>query len=182
MPINYMYFEHLPLLNNKYVQEAKSSEYTSQWKVGDKEITVNTKQAHTSFENTKFMKDLTAKFGSTRCHYIKTDPMTCYDWHVDSARDCGIIFLLNEVTDAVTLYRMEIPGVNYNIEPLKGVSYNIERVIYPLRRLVLINTKTPHSLVNFSNEARYVLTVGFNNGILFDDVANFLNTYTTNQY
>ena len=169
----YSFFPHLPDLPQHYADEAiKSAEYTTYHVVPGSGIKVNTTQAKTSFENTNFIKDLREKFGHARTHYLRVDGMHSYDWHVDSARCAGIIFLLNDVGNAVTLFKEQIDERNSRIV----------KVPYTLLRPTLLDVTNSHCVINLSDQPRYALTVGFNLDVSYQQVKEFLTDYSTQQY
>lgn len=160
---------HLANICNKdHLTEAKNAEYSCfvvEKHSGKKPSSV---QAPTSFENSKFIADLRDKFTNVRTHYLKFDAMTCYDWHTDMARNCSINFLLNDPEDSLTLFR----------EPLAGINYQITRLKYNLFEPTLLDVKKTHCVINFSPEVRYVLTVGFTLDVTYDQVKQFLQSYS----
>jgi hypothetical protein len=169
----YSFFPHLPDLPQHYADEAvKLAEYTTYHVVPVSGIKVNTTQAKTSFENTNFIKNLREKFGHARTHYLRVDGMHSYDWHVDSARCAGIIFLLNDVGNAVTLFKEQIDERNSRIV----------KVPYTLLQPTLLDVTKSHCVINLSDQPRYALTVGFDLGVSYQQVKEFLTNYSTQQY
>jgi hypothetical protein len=161
---------HLKNIVGEYnLQEAKLANYSSFVLEKHTGKTPSTIQAPSSFEDSKFMADLRAEFKNVRTHYLKFDPMTCYDWHTDVARNCSINFLLNDPVDSLTLFREFIEG--------SGHWYNIKRLKYNLFQPTLLNVREQHSVINYSQETRYVLTVGFTLDVTYMNVKRFLMFY-----
>lgn len=169
----FSFFPHLPDLDTCYAEEAtNSTQFTTYHVVPVSGIKVNTTQAPTSFENTQFIKDLRSEFGHARTHYLRVDGMHSYDWHVDSARRAGIIFLLNDVGNAFTLFR----------EPIDERNSRLVQVPYQLNRITLLDVSVSHCVINLSNQPRYALTVGFGLDVTYNDVKKYLGQYQTTQY
>ena len=169
----YSFFPHLPNLSDQYVKEAINlSQFSTYHVVPGTNITVNTTQAKTSFENTQFIADLKHEFGSVRTHYLRVDGMHSYDWHTDSARRAAILFLLNDVGSAFTLFKEEIDNRNSRLV----------KVPYTLLRPTLLDVTVPHCVINLSDTPRYALTVGFDFSVTYNQLREFLNQYSTNQY
>lgn len=157
------------IVNDDYLLEAQKVDYAAFVLEKHTGKTPSTYQAPTSFENSKFMEDLRKEFKHVRTNYLKFDPMTCYDWHVDAARNCSINFLLNDVVDSLTLFRNYIQDSRH--------WYDIKRLKYNLFEPTLLNVKEEHSVINFSNETRYVLTIGFTLDVSYMNVKRFLMFY-----
>jgi hypothetical protein len=169
----YSFFPHLPSLSESYVGEAVNlANFTTYHRIPGTDITVNTTQAKTSFENTQFIADLKHEFGSVRTHYLRVDGMHSYDWHTDSARKAAILFLLNDVGSAFTLFKEEIDNRNSRLL----------RVPYTLLRPTLLDVTIPHCVINLSDTPRYALTVGFDLSVTYTQMREFLNQYSTSQY
>lgn len=172
-PDCYSFFPHLPDLDQCYVEEAKNSESFSTYHVVPTSgIRVNTTQAPTSFEHTKFMQDLRAEFGHARTHYLRVDGMHSYDWHTDSARKAAMIFLLNDVGNAFTLFRNSIDERNSELV----------QVPYTLLRPTLLDVTVSHCVINLSDQPRFALTVGFDLDVTYTQVKLFLEKYQTAKY
>ena len=159
------------IVGEQHLQEAKEATYNSFVLEKHTGKTPSTIQAKTSFENSRFVYDLSKKFGSVRTHYLKFDPMTCYNWHTDIARKCSINFLLNDPADSLTLFRQPIPN--------STLWYNIQQLKYDLFQPTLLNVRESHCVLNYSQETRYVLTIGFTLDVTYADVKDFLLFYKT---
>lgn len=169
----YAFFSHLPDLDPFYAEEAKNSKSFSTYHVVPVSgIRVNTTQAPTSFETTQFMQDLRSEFGHARTHYLRVDGMHSYDWHTDSARKAAILFLLNDVGTAFTLFREKIDERNSRLI----------KVPYKIFRPTLLDVTVSHTVINLSDQPRYALTVGFDLDVTFQQVKEFLEQYRTEQY
>lgn len=169
----YAFFSHLPDLDPFYAEEAKNSkQFTTYHVVPVSGIRVNTTQAPTSFETTRFMQDLRSEFGHARTHYLRVDSMHSYDWHTDSARKAAILFLLNDVGTAFTLFRQQIDERNSRLQP----------VPYTVFRPTLLDVTVSHSVINLSDQPRYALTVGFDLDVSYADVKRYLSQYQTAKY
>lgn len=169
----YTFFSHLPDLDPFYAEEAKNStQFTTYHVVPISGIRVNTTQAPTTFETTRFMQDLRSEFGHARTHYLRVDGMHSYDWHTDSARKAAILFLLNDVGSAFTLFRQQIDERNSRLI----------QVPYQVLRPTLLDVTVSHTVINLSNQPRYALTVGFDLDVTYQQVKEFLHKYRTEQY
>ena len=121
------------------------------------------------FYKTRLCYDLFKAFGDIKTEYFKNDPMSYYDWHLDIKRNCGINFLLNDIPNALTLYMHE------GAIRLNGT---IENVTPKLYRPVLLDTTVRHCVINYSNQTRYILSIGLHDpAVKFADVKEFLEKY-----
>ena len=168
-PNVYSIFPHLPNLNNNYLEEARKSNFIRPFL---DETPMLPYVARSSFEDTKFIKDLEEYFGHARAYYLKTDPQSCYHWHTDLKRKTAINFLLNDVGNAITFFKGEDDG-RYS---------SIVKVPYELYRPTVLDSSIFHTVFNYSNETRYVLSVGFEVGVTYTQVCDFLNNYQTTNY
>ena len=82
---------------------------------------------------------------------LKTNPMTWYDWHTDSTRQCAINLLLTGFDSHCFFGDRESRDI-----------VNLTELTYSPNTYYLLNTQTNHAVLNFS-ETRYVLSMGFNN-------------------
>jgi hypothetical protein len=141
--------------------------YPGPEKPGEK--TIRIVHAPSDLYKTKLCYDLWKEFGHLRTEYFKNEPMSYYDLHQDIKRNCGINFLLNDVPDALTLYMTE------GAIRLNG---DIENVRPKLYRPVLLDTTVRHCVINYSNETRYILSIGLHDAdVKFADVQKFLEHY-----
>jgi hypothetical protein len=81
---------------------------------------------------------------------FKVNPMTWYDWHIDSTRQCAINLLLTGFNSHCFFGDRE----NRDIVRLTELTYEPNRYY-------LLNTQMKHAVLNFS-ETRYALSIGFN--------------------
>ena len=168
-PNAYSLFSHLPNLNISYLEEAQRSKFTRPFV---NETLRFPDVARSSFEDTKFIKDLAEHFGHARAYYLKNDPQSCYHWHTDLKRKTAINFLLNDVGNAVTFFKGEDDGL-YS---------SIVKVPYELYRPTVLDSSIFHTVFNYSDEIRYILSVGFDPGVTYSQVCDFLNNYQTTDY
>ena len=168
------HLSHLPTLDQKYINEAHSSDYTYKSNlVAAHSRKYYAVQAESQFANTKFCNDLSKEFGELGpVKYSRNDPYTLYEWHVDSGRSCSINFALSELPNAFTLFRA----------PINNAIFSIDECKYPIYRPVLFNSTVPHCVINNSNQPRYILSVTFPKLVTFDDARQFLVNYHTDKY
>jgi hypothetical protein len=162
---------HLPLLDQATVSEAFGATYIDPKKDTAENRIAQTIKADTTFINTKFCKDLSLKFGKVTAKYMRFDPLSYYDWHTDLNRGCAINFLLNLVPDTVTLFGSREDRINLDIIP----------VPYVLYQPTLFNTKISHCVINYSQQTRYIMTIGIHEPS-FADAKKFLLDYNTDKY
>jgi hypothetical protein len=137
------------------------------------EKTIRIVHAPSNLKQTRLCYDLFKEFGEVKTEYFKNEPMSYYDWHADIKRNCGINFLLNDVGNALTLYLTE------GSIRLNGT---IENVVPKLYRPVLLDTTVRHCVINYSNETRYILSIGLHDpDVKFADVQKFLEHYPVSE-
>jgi len=178
----YLHLEHLPPLGYEYVNEALNATYavtkpsTEMPDVVHKQNRwIGSENAPSTFYKTKFCKDLEAEFGNIETYYVRFNTMSLYDWHTDIQRQCGINFLIQPVSDALTLFR-------YAELSDHTLMYHLEKLEYVARMPVLFNPTVEHCVINLSNKPRYLLSVSFPRTITFYHVREFLKNYTTDAY
>lgn len=179
----YLHLSHLPLLDDKFVDEAINATYTNIEPTGDMvELKtkfnrwISSKSAYSSFKDTKFCKDLEAQFGQVVSHYAKFDPHSLYDWHTDTQRQCSINFLIRPVSNALTLFKYA------EVTKEHSLIYHLDECKYTPRVPVLFNSSVNHCVINLSDETRYLLTVNFGRSVTFYHVREFLQNYNTESY
>ena len=179
----YQHLSHLPLLDEKYVNEALNATYSHIEPSGDMAAIKNkfnrwisSKSAYSTFEETKFCKDLEAQFGQVVSHYAKFDPRSLYDWHTDSQRQCSINVLIRPVVNALTLFKYAEMTKEHSL------IYHLDECEYVPRVPVLFNSSVHHCVINLSNETRYLLTISFERTVTFYHVRDFLLNYKTESY
>ena len=146
----FYHFTHLPKLDVKYALPCQQGSYTNVPTTPSGGV-VNWSLA-TDFKNTKFCQDLIKEFGEpSRVFYYKNAPMTHYGYHKDKLRNCSLNFLLTPDPNYLTLYREE------SDVPL--MIRSIENCVYQLLYPTLLDTTHEHTVINYSNKPRYILSV-----------------------
>lgn len=92
---------------------------------------------------------------------FKLDPMTWYDWHIDSTRTCAINMLISG-DDSQCFYGDRVSRDIVKITELK----------YQPNRYYLLNTKSKHAVLNLEN-TRYMLSIGFEYPSNYEIILNF---------
>jgi hypothetical protein len=92
---------------------------------------------------------------------FKINPMTWYDWHTDSTRQCAINLLLT----------------GYNSHCFFGNRENrdlvqLTELTYEPNTYYLLNTQTKHAVLNFT-ETRYLLSIGFNSPASYQEILKY---------
>ena len=81
---------------------------------------------------------------------LKMNPNTCYNWHVDADRMCGINMLLSQDGLSHCLFLAGSPGVVFETHELK----------YEPDTYYAFNTQINHMVLNFK-KPRYLLSLEF---------------------
>ena len=89
---------------------------------------------------------------------FKINPMTWYDWHTDSTRQCAINLLLTGFNSHCFFGDRE----NRDI-------VNLTELTYLPNTYYLLNTQVKHAVLNFK-ETRYVLSIGFNSPSSYQEI------------
>ena len=95
---------------------------------------------------------------------LKLPPSTCYKWHADTDRQVGINMLLED-NGSKCLFA----------ENTEGVSFPVVELVYKPSKYFVFNTRQQHTVLNFADEARYLLTVEFlgkDRGLTYADICN----------
>jgi hypothetical protein len=92
---------------------------------------------------------------------LKTLPMTWYDWHTDSTRQCAINLLL-------TGYNSHCFFGNRESRDL----VHLTELTYEPNTYYLLNTQTKHAVLNFT-ETRYLLSIGFNSPASYREILKY---------
>ena len=92
---------------------------------------------------------------------FRLNPMTWYNWHTDTVRQCAINMLING-EDSKTFFGNK---VSTDLVELTELNYESQRYY-------LFNTQKNHAILNLNN-FRYVLSIGFNPPNTFDNILNF---------
>jgi hypothetical protein len=129
----------------------------------------NVLKAGSSFNHSSIMKSLRKQFGdNVGGIYIKNNPWSFYDWHIDMNRQCSINWLLKTNSNALTLHREKTEP-----ERLNSIIYNIFPVEYVLYKPTIMDTTVEHCVINSSDEERIIFSVSLD--VPFNDVKGFLS-------
>lgn len=96
---------------------------------------------------------------------FKMNPMTWYDWHTDSTRQCAINMLLTGFNSHCFFGDRE----NRDIVNLTELKYDSDCYY-------LLNTQEKHAVLNF-NETRYLLSIGFNSPNTYSNILQTCKEY-----
>jgi hypothetical protein len=119
------------------------------------------------FYQAPFCQDLIKEFGEIKTNFLKNNPMTTYDWHRDIDRKVAINFLLVEAPNSLTLFRDKEYGVD-------RMRYNIDVCTYTPRKPVIFNTTIQHTVINYNDQPRFILSLIFPLDVTFVDVRDYL--------
>ena len=158
---------NLPKLPEKYFKEAFESEYTHI------EDPVSYSAECAQFKNTKFYQMLRSRFGWVDAAFLKNEPMTFYNWHIDKGRKCAINWPIQSSDSAFTFYRDSLERRPLHI---------MERVDYELYTPTLIDTTFRHCVLNNSMEERIILSIAISDKFYYKDVKQFLQQLTITEY
>jgi hypothetical protein len=122
------------------------------------------------FFKTKFCQDLSQQFGEIKTNFIKNGPMSTYDWHRDIDRKVAINFLLRPAPNSLVLFRDKEYGVD-------RMRYNIKACEYTPKKPVIFNTTIQHTVINYNDQPRYILSLIFPMEVTYFDVKDFLTSY-----
>jgi hypothetical protein len=89
---------------------------------------------------------------------FKINPMTWYDWHTDSTRQCAINLLLTGFNSHCFFGDRESRDL-----------VHLTELTYEPNTYYLLNTQTKHAVLNFT-ETRYVLSIGFNSPASYQEI------------
>ncbi len=158
---------HLPLLDPEHINIATKAEYNPP-------PPETTKRSHRDwtadsilFNESKLCYDLKNAFGKCHGYYVRTNPMTVYDWHCDYGRKACINVTLVQPDGALTLHRSQV----------NRLIYNIRICDYELLRPTLFNTMVPHSVINPTSQHRYILTISVGENPTYNDLKEWLLNY-----
>jgi hypothetical protein len=161
---NYHKIINLPKLDDCFIQEALTNDYRLVLKPDSYRADA------TLFNNSNFAKLVTNQFDIVDAVYLKTNPMTLYDWHVDKNRTCSLNWVIKTNSKAMTLYR----------ESVTGLYWNIDEVEYDLYKPTLLNTKVEHCVINNFPEDRIILSMSFWHP--YETVLSFLKDLSFTNY
>ena len=119
------------------------------------------------FSQSLFCQELIKEFGEIKTNFIKNNPMTTYDWHRDIDRKVAINFLLADAPNSLTLFRDKEYGVD-------RMRYNIDVCTYVPRKPVIFNTTIQHTVINYNDQPRFILSLIFPLEVTFFDVRDYL--------
>jgi hypothetical protein len=87
--------------------------------------------------------------GEKRMAFLKLPPNTCYGWHQDVSRQASI--------------NMLIKGVNsmciFGTKSIEEQFINLKKLEYKKNRYYLMDVTNPHTVFNFEEEERFVITI-----------------------
>jgi hypothetical protein len=170
---SFFQFPHLPKLDSKYVSEALNAKYILPEPEVNGIKTSRATWAWSTFADTKFFQDLSAGINQPfTAVYYRFPAMSYYDWHTDRDRECSINFVLTDNPNYLTVFRA--PTDN-------RIIYDIRVCDYTVLEPVLFNTQISHSITNYSNQTRYILTLASETASL-TEVKDFLFSYQTTSY
>ncbi|CAB4129101.1 hypothetical protein UFOVP112_199 [uncultured Caudovirales phage] len=107
--------------------------------------------AMSSFENTKFCQDLSKDLGKVSTFYVYNQPWGLYDWHRDTGNfNSSINFLLSDIPGSKTVWKFPTDV---------KLHFRTSVLDYELYRPVLFNNQLDHSVLNLSNQHRYLLNI-----------------------
>ena len=96
---------------------------------------------------------------------FKMNPRSYYNFHVDSTRNVAINMLL-EGPDSYTMFGKQTESIE--------VTNVTDQLIYEDSAYYIFNTASPHSVLNLSQNTRYLLTIGIPDlNVSYEDVKNF---------
>ena len=87
----------------------------------------------------------------------------CYGWHVDTIRESSINMLLTGF-DSMCIFDNPVKNRRFN---------NITRLQHDPNRYYLMNVSKMHTVYNFGNETRHVLSIGLP-GVKYEDACKYL--------
>lgn len=104
------------------------------------------------FESAPVLYDLMQKY-KMMAKIFMLEPNTTYNWHADAFRFVAFNCLLTPDDDNyLTLFCNDISR-------FESLYFKTKRLVYEPRRFYLFNTQVPHIVTNYSDKARYLLTI-----------------------
>lgn len=180
--MNEFYFslDHLPAVDASYLELAEQAPYAYPDPVQPRSQVIGCLARE--FADTQFVRDLKKQFGENKVlpAFLKNPPGTIYDWHRDiahperGARLCGINWLLTSEESVFTLFRVPNSATGRLIHKIKVLPY----VRF---RPVLFNTQEEHCVINFTDQDRLILSVGFHD-VPYEQAKAFLAAYHCDTY
>lgn len=104
---------------------------------------------HSTVYQDPFFKNLAHKH-QFHAGVLRLPPNTCYNWHVDTDRGVSINMLLEDDGQSRCLF----------LDGKGGTSFNFVELKYEPDTYYALNTKIPHTVLNFST-TRYLFSVEF---------------------
>jgi hypothetical protein len=158
---------NLPKLPEKYFKEALESEYV---RIEDP---VSYSTQCKEFSKSKFFNTLRGRFGWVEAVFLKNEPMSFYNWHIDKGRKCALNWPIQSSSDAFTFYRDSLEARPIHI---------MERVDYELFTPTLIDTTFRHCVLNNSMQERIILSIAISDRYSYKEVKQFLQELTITEY
>lgn len=158
---------NLPKLPEKYFAEAFEAQYVHI------EDPVSYSATCKEFSKSRFFNTLRGRFGWVDAAFLKNEPMSFYNWHIDKGRKCAINWPIQSTDSAFTFYRDSLER-----RPL----HFVERVDYELLTPTLIDTSFRHCVLNNSTEERIILSIAISDRYTYKDVKQFLQQLTITEY
>jgi hypothetical protein len=124
-------------------------------------------------KSSKFYQLLGNMFGELNVDYLKNEPNSLYDWHVDYNRSCSINWVIQTNTKAVTFFR-----TNY----VKPFFWDLEEVKYELFKPTVLDTTKSHCVINNSNEERIILSLSIFKKNAYTEVVEYLQNLSIKDY
>jgi hypothetical protein len=90
----------------------------------------------------------------------------CYNWHIDSVRDSSINMLITGF-DSMCIFG--------NPAPMRRFT-EITRLQHEPAQYYIMNVKKMHTVYNFGNETRHVLSIGLP-GVKYEDACRYLQDH-----
>lgn len=162
-------FENYPNLSQSIIQEGSTATFTEHYYP-------HVYKADCSFGGCDFIKLLKQNLGDVTALWIQNPPNTLYDWHIDrEIRQCSINFEIEENPNAMALFREPI-GKGKDI-----IYYNIHKVKYAIGKPTVLNVKSPHCVINQSDEPRVILSLCVHKSS-YKETVDYMKTLNISEY
>lgn len=155
----YCNISHLPPLPDYVIDEALNAQY-------DITFIPNVIQAKSKlFDQTDFMKNLRKAFPESEVKntYLKNEPQSIYDWHIDYKRSCSINWVIKTNPRAVTMHKEFYDNdMLYHHRIWRGLQvlfWKAEEVHYEMYKPTVLRVDVPHAVINLAYEDRIILCV-----------------------
>ena len=166
MPQYYTHLANFPEISELFVNQAPLLKYNNV--EVPNHPTVHEIIAPNNFKQTRFCQGLNQHFGiEVTSSFVRTMPMTSFDWRADFGSQCAITFVLTETPHLV--YFLENTDTRLNV-PIEAMTphYRLPTVVDATRR---------HCVVNYSDQPRYMLHVGIKT-VPYQEVKQYLESLT----